>query len=429
VQFDPSVTAAMSTWTNWSGSVTAAPADILRPKTESKLSAIVARARKMRVAGAGHSFMPLCETDGTLLSLSDLEGEVEVSVDRTRAWAPAGWSLAKLTAALWEKGVSLINQGDVNPQALAGAIATGTHGTGATLGSISTAARAFHLVLADGSVVTCSASERPELFQAQRLSLGLLGVATRIEIDVLPAYHLEERIETLPLDDVAERWDELRASNRHVEFFVFPYADTALLKMLNPASAEGEMKEEDDENEAFRMVCEACMENPALIPTVQPNLVPSGVKKRRVGPAYRIFPSERTVPFEEMEYELPRAAGWPALREVIAMIRKRELPVTFPFELRLTAGDDIWLSPFHIGPGASISMHQYAKMPFRDVFAAAEPIFRAHGGRPHWAKRHTLTWRDVEALYPNASRFRDVVRAHDPQGKFANAHLSELFEL
>jgi FAD/FMN-containing dehydrogenase len=128
----------MSTWTNWSGSVTAAPAEILRPKTESELSAIVARARKMRVAGAGHSFMPLCETDGTLLSLGDLEGEVEVSVDRTRAWAPAGWSLAKLTAALWEKGVSLINQGDVNPQALAGAIATGTHGTGATFGSIST---------------------------------------------------------------------------------------------------------------------------------------------------------------------------------------------------------------------------------------------------------------------------------------------------
>src|SRR4029077_18914752 len=132
---------------------------------------------KVRVVGAGHSFMPLCETDGTLISLEELDGEIELGADKTRAWAPAGWSLAKLTAALWEKGVSLINQGDVNPQALAGAIATGTHGTGATLGSISTAARAFHLVLADGSVVTCSASERPELFQAQRLSLGLLGVA------------------------------------------------------------------------------------------------------------------------------------------------------------------------------------------------------------------------------------------------------------
>src|SRR5215475_2721657 len=210
----------MAEWSNWSGSVKAAPAAIERPKTEAELSAIVARARKIRVAGAGHSFMPLCETDGTLLSLGDLEGEVDVSVDRTRAWAPAGWSLAKLTAALWEEGVSLINQGDVNPQALAGAIATGTHGTGIALGSLSTAARSFRLMLADGSVVTCSANERSDLFEAQRLSLGLLGVATRIEIDVSPAYHLEEIVQSRRLDDVAARWEELVAANRHVEFFV-----------------------------------------------------------------------------------------------------------------------------------------------------------------------------------------------------------------
>ena len=419
----------MTPWRNWSGSVTAAPAEIARPRTEAELAAIVSRARKLRVVGAGHSFMPLCETDGTLVSLADMDGALEVNADRTRAWAPAGWSLARLTAALWQEGAALINQGDVDPQALAGALATGTHGTGATLGSLSTAARAFRLVLADGSVVACSASERPDLFEAQRLSLGLLGVATRVEIDVLPAYHLEERIETLPLDAVAERWDDLAANNRHVEFFVFPYADVALLKMLNPASAEGELKPERNDDEAYRAVCDACAENPALIPTVQPGLVPSGAKKRRVGPAGRIFPSERTVPFEEMEYELPRAAGWPALREVIARIRGRALPVTFPFEFRLCAADDIWLSPFHAGDGASISMHQYAKMPFADVFAEAEPIFRAHGGRPHWAKRHTLTWRDVVKLYPNAGRFRDVVRKNDPAGKFANRHLTELFAL
>src|SRR5262249_14700981 len=160
-------------------------------------------------------------THGTLVSLAEMEGDIGISADRTRVWAPAGWSLAKLTARLWEEGLSLINQGDVNPQALAGAIATGTHGTGAKLGSLSTAARGFRLMLADGAVVTCSESENPDLFQAQRLSLGLLGVATRIEIDVLPAYHLEERVESHPLDEVAERWEELVANNRHVEFFVF----------------------------------------------------------------------------------------------------------------------------------------------------------------------------------------------------------------
>jgi hypothetical protein len=130
-----------------------------------------------------------------------------------------------------------------------------------------------------------------------------------------------------------------------------------------------------------------------------------------------------------MEYEMPVAAGWPALREAIDWIRRKKLPVTFPFEFRAVAADDIWLSPMNAGPCLSISMHQYAKMPWRDLFAQAEPIFRAHGGRPHWAKRHTMTARDVEALYPNLSRFRAVRDAHDPGAKFANTHLSELFNI
>src|SRR6185312_12044362 len=166
--------------------------------------------------------------DGTLMSLSNMEGDVSLSADGKRMWAPASWGLAKLTDVMWKKGVSLANQGDVNPQALAGAVATGTHGTGATLGALSTFARAFELMTHDGSVIGCSPAERPDLFEAQRLSLGLMGVATRIEIDVLPAYHLEERLEVWPLGQIAERWSELAAENRHVEFFVFPYADLAM---------------------------------------------------------------------------------------------------------------------------------------------------------------------------------------------------------
>jgi FAD-linked oxidoreductase len=420
----------MKAWTNWSGSVRAAPREVARPKTEAELAAVVGRARRLRVVGAGHSFMPLCETDGALVSLADLEGEVVLSADRTRAWAPAGWSLARLTAALWEQGVSLINQGDVNPQALAGAIATGTHGTGATLGSLSTAARGFRLMLADGSVAICSAEERADLFEAQRLSLGLLGVATAIEIDVLPAYHLEEKIESHRFEEVAERWDELTAANRHVEFFVFPYGEYVALKTLNPAPDEGPLKRMSDmDDRAFKLVCDVCAALPFLTRSLQPLIVQPGVRTRRVGPDYQIFPSDRTVRFEEMEYEMPVPGGWLALQEVIAWIRKRRLPVTFPFEFRITAGDNIWLSPFNDGPRLSISMHQYAKMPWRDLFAEAEPIFRAHGGRPHWAKRHTLTARDVDALYPEAHRFRAVRAAHDPTGKFANAHLAALFDV
>jgi FAD-linked oxidoreductase len=417
-------------WKNWSGSVRATPQRIARPKTEAELTALVTQARKVRVVGAGHSFMPLCETGGTLLSLSEFDGEVSFNADKSRVWAPAGWSLAKLTAVLWEEGVSLINQGDVNPQSLAGAIGTGTHGTGADLGSLSTAARGFRLMMPDGSIVTCSESERPDLFQAARLSLGLVGVATRIEIDVLPAYHLEERIESHSLSEIETRWDELAASNRHVEFFVFPYSDYAVLKTLNPAPGEGELKRMSDmDDRAFRIICDICSVAPWLTRRLQPMIVQPGVRTRRVGPAYQIFPSDRSVRFEEMEYELPCANGWAALKEVINWIKKRKLPVTFPFEFRLTAADDIWLSPFNATPGASISMHQYAKMHWRDLFAQAEPIFRAHGGRPHWAKRHTLTARDVDALYPDAAKFKSVRDAVDPGAKFANAHLMQTFAI
>jgi len=418
----------MTAWSNWSGSVSSTPARIEKPRTEAELAQLVRAANKVRVVGAGHSFMPLCETDGTLLNLGEMQGEVTVNADATCATAPAGWSLAKLTQILWDKGASLINQGDVNPQALAGAIGTGTHGTGATLGSLSTAARAFELMMADGSIVKCSATENADLFQAARLSLGLMGVATKIEFDVLPAYHLEERLEVYPLAEIAERWDEWAAANRHIEFFVFPYADLAMLKILHPKPSEGPMKEQKDmDDTAFRRVCDLCRTFPFLTGYLQRRLLPKEMKRRRVGPAYRIFPSERTVKFEEMEYELPRANGWPALREVIGWIRKKNLPVAFPFEFRLVAADDIWLSPFQGRLGASISMHQYHRMAWREIFAEGEKIFRAHDGRPHWAKRHTLTAGDVHKLYPDAAKFCAVRDKVDPGAKFANAHLTQLF--
>lgn len=417
-------------WSNWSGSVDAQPAEILEPRTEAELAAIVARSPKVRVVGAGHSFMPLCETPGTLFRLDDLEGRIEVAADRKSVRAPAGWSLKKLTKALWDEGLSLPNQGDVNPQSLAGAISTGTHGTGITLGSLATITRSFRLVLADGSITECSPAKNPELFEAQRLSLGLFGVVTQIEIDVLPAYHLEENIRVRTLAEVEEQWVALIEQHRHVEFWIFPYSDKVFLKTLDLCEPIAKQVDDKDLPQGiFQFCCDLGARFPATIPLLQRIMMRVSNDGHRAGPAYRVFPSERAVRFEEMEYEVPLANGFAALREAIARIRKERLPVTFPFEFRAVAADDIWMSPFNKGPCASISMHQYGKMPWQGVFGQVEPILRAHGGRPHWAKRHTLASQDVFALYPMAERFCAVREKTDPQAKFANAHLSALFGL
>ncbi|ENZ83504.1 MULTISPECIES: D-arabinono-1,4-lactone oxidase [Caulobacter] len=424
----------MTGWSNWSGSVAASPRQLAKPRTAAELAALVTQARKVRVVGAGHSFMPLCETGDLLLNLSDYEGAVEIAPDRKTVWAPAGWSLKRLTAALWTEGLSLINQGDVNPQSLAGAVSTGTHGTGAALGSLSTQVLGFRLMTADGRLVECGPDLNPDLHEAQRLSLGLLGVAVAIRIQVAPAYHLEERIERRPLAEVAERMDELSAATRHMEFFVFPYSDDVILKSLHPIAPTETgraAREIGDESEgAFRAICDLCAALPALTPALQRLVMRTmGKATRRVGPAYEIFPAERNIRFEEMEYELPRAWGVPTLKAAIAHIRKRRLPITFPLEFRLVAGDDIWMSPFNAGPGASVSLHQYAKMPWRPAFAEIEAVMRDGGGRPHWAKRHTLTADDVHRLYPRVGDFLRVRQAWDPTAKFANTHLTQLFGL
>ena len=418
-------------WRNWSRSVTATPARFVKPKTQAELAELVASATKVRVAGAGHSFMPLCETDGLLISLADFEGTLDIAPDRKTVWAPAGWGLDRLTAALWAEGLSLINQGDINPQSLAGATATGTHGTGETLGSIATQACGFRLIQADGSVVECGPERRPDLYEAQRLSLGMFGVAVAIRIHVLPAYHLEERIERRPLAEMAERLDELAAATRHFEFFVFPYSDFVIFKTLHPAEPEGAFRPAADVDEKiFRTVCRLGKAAPFAIPAMQRWMMRMSAKgSRRVGPAYAIFPSERTVRFEEMEYEMPRAVGMATLREAIAYIRRKRLPIAFPFEFRVTAADDIWMSPFNAGPAASISFHQYAGMPWRTPFAEVETILRAGGGRPHWAKRHTLTADDVHRLYPRTPDYLRVRAAVDPMQKFVNADLARLFGL
>lgn len=417
----------MAHWRNWSGSVVAAPAELASSRTLAEVQTLVARSKGVRVVGAGHSFTPLCETAGLLISLADLEGELEMAADRQSVWTPAGWPIARLTAALWDEGLSLANQGDIDKQAIAGALATGTHGTGRTLGSLSTLAQAFRLVLADGSVVECDAEHEADLFEAQRVSLGMLGVMTAVRLAVLPAYRLRETIRRAPLDEVLADWDELTQRHRHVEFFVFPYADEAMLKILDPVEAGEETLAKTGADKAFQFACDTAAAAPFLAPALQRLMTRAIGASSRAGPACRIFPSERAVRFEEMEYEIPAAAGPETLRRAMAEVRRRRFPIIFPFEFRAVAGDDIQISPMNAGPCVSISFHQFAKMPWTEAFAAVEAVFAEAGGRPHWAKRHTLTSAEVVRLYPAAEQWGAVRRRVDPAGKFLNTHLRELF--
>jgi L-gulono-1,4-lactone dehydrogenase len=328
------------------------------------------------------------------------------------------------------------NLGDIDKQTISGAISTGTHGTGAALGGIATQVEALELVLADGSVVTCSASERPDLFAAARVGLGALGVITTVTLRTEPAFVLEAREGPEPLEQVLDALDDNYAGNDHFDFYWFPHGSEALIKRNNrlPAGTEPAplsparrfYEYQVMENAVFGAFCRLGRRFPRLVKPL--NALCTSVLSERSyrDVSHRVFATERTVRFVESEYAVPREALAEVLGELRRLVPRLADPVMMPVEVRVAAADDIWLSTAYRRDSAYVAVHQFVGMPYREYFAAFEAIARAVGGRPHWGKMHTLDAAALRELYPRFDDFRAVRAEVDPAGRFANPHLDRV---
>ncbi len=398
----------MATWSNWAGNVRAAPRIMVTPSSIAELRAAVVdaarRGETVRVAGAGHSFAPLCVTNGTLLDLSRLAGVERVDPETGEATIWAGTRIADLGESLLTQGRALANQGDIDRQAIAGAVSTGTHGTGRKHGSFSAAVRAVELMRPDGELVTVDAAE-PERLRAASLSLGLLGVLTRVTLAIVPAYKLRERTQALPFDDCLDGFLSEETSRRNAEFWWLPAHDRCVRKSFV-----------ETEEEPFRV------EAPEALPgTIERYLKPDAVDW-----SWRIYPSTRTFPFVEMEYTLPLAEGPAAMREVRQLMQTRHPDCTWAVEYRTQPGEQSLLSPTQGRESVTISLHQAMDLPYDPLFRDAEAIFRTHDGRPHWGKLHFLSADEIAHLYPELPVFQAIRTEMDPNRVFTNDYLAGL---
>jgi len=398
----------MQRWQNWSGGVACAPARILSPGTETELIAILAGSDgPVRVVGSGHSFTPLCVTDGTLISLAELTGVVATDPTAATATLWAGTRLSDVGEPLLAAGLGLENMGDIDRQTLAGAIGTGTHGTGRTLGSLSTQVVGLRLVLADGSVLECSEHHEQEVFSAARVSMGTFGVISQVTLRVLPAYRLHERTWPVAFDECMQQLPSRVDETRHFEFFWSPADDACAMKALSLTD---------------RPIGEIAP------PLAAPGRLPRYLTPEHVDWSHRIFPSERTTLFNEMEFAVPEEAGPDCVRAIRDLMRTRHPEIVWPIEYRTVRADDIPLSPAFGRATVTISIHQAAELSHEQFFADAESVFRHHAGRPHWGKLHGLTARQLRALYPRFDEFRAVRERLDPLGRFLNGHLRDTLD-
>ncbi|HEX6752460.1 MAG TPA: D-arabinono-1,4-lactone oxidase [Solirubrobacterales bacterium] len=421
-------------WRNWAGDQACTPLELVRPGGRDELAeaigSAVAAGRKVGVAGSGHSFTEAAKTDGTMVDVRSLSGVIDADPASGLVRVGAGTVLAELNEELNRLGLAMENLGDIDRQTIAGAISTGTHGTGVKLGNISSQVVALELVLADGSVRELSAGADPDLLRAARVGIGSLGAITAVTLRCVPAFTLHRVDTRRPREEVFDAFQEGVDSNEHFELFTFPYADSALVLERNrtdsPPRPRGRaaayLNDVVLENWALEAISAAGKAAPRAIPSLSRLAARLASGGKATDRSDRIFANERRVRFTEMEYGVPREHGPEAARRVIEWVRANRYPVFFPIEMRVTAADDALLSPSHERDTAYIAVHQYRGMEWRPYFEAVESIMDSYGGRPHWGKRHFQTAATLAGRYPLWAEFQAARDELDPGRVFTNEY-------
>jgi FAD/FMN-containing dehydrogenase len=403
----------VATWTNWVGNESCSPTARAAPRTEDEVSSVVAdaaaRGLHVRVAGAGHSFTPVVATDGLLLDLRGLPGIRSIDPARRRVVVGPATTIGEFGEPLWQHGLSLVNQGDIVAQQIAGAVATATHGSGLRLGSFASGVRRLRLVTAAGEVAEIG-EEEPERLQAAQVAVGMLGVITELELEVAPAYRLSERVEHWSWDEAWEPFEELARAHRHYSFFWMPSdASAALYGLGEPGVA----------------LADRC--HVKIYDEVDVSTPDSDEPRGRVGPAHIIYPMVYEPNFHELEYFVPFERG----REALAAMRElmlASLPSSiFPMEVRTVGREEAFLSHSYHRDTVVISVSGMPGTGYGPYLRNVDRLLGEFDARVHWGKLHFLTREQLLARYPRAADFVELRRALDPDGVFLNDHLRPLF--
>lgn len=428
------------TWQNWGRSASIRPARVERPRSpdgvQRAVLAAIAQDLPIKAVGAGHSFTGIAVAPGVLLELDDLQGLVSVDAGRSRVTLLAGTRLHRIPRMLAPHGLAMQNLGDIDRQSIAGAISTGTHGTGTGFGGIATQVVGATLITAAGEFLRVDENDNAELLPAVALGLGALGILVEVTLQGVPAFVMHAIDEPAPLDDVLDTVPDRAAASDHFEFYWFPHTEVALTKRQTrlpesaprrPLPVVGRWIDETLlSNGVYRVVCAAGQVVPAVTPPFSRLAVRLTGDREYTDRSHTVLTQSRNVRFREMEYALPAENVVPAFREIQELIRRKGWRIEFPIEVRFAAADELWLSTAHGRPSGYIAVHRYWRADPTEYFEAVEQICLEHGGRPHWGKLHTLDARQLRERYPRFDEFTALRDRLDPERRFANRYLDRV---
>lgn len=388
----------------------------------------------LKPVGAGHSWSDIACTDGVMLSLDKYSEVLDVDRERHRITVQAGIRLADLGARLREHGMAMSVLGSISEQSIAGAISTGTHGSGLGFGNLATSVVSMRLCTGRGDILEIDGSDA-ELLSAARVGLGALGVISTVTLQCEPEFNLEEVTEPLRFERALDRLPQLLESHEHVKLWWLPHTDSIQIYLADrtgrKATRRGLARRFDDSPASlalFAALLRAGKARPAMIPAL--NRVVGGSifkKEQRVARSDRVFNVPQIPVHRESEFAVSLDYGVGAMYALRELIRREQLYVNFIVEMRFVAADDIMMSPAYGRDSCQVGAYMFESEGIERYFSEFQRIMHAMGGRPHWGKEFSLPGAAIRELYPMAGRFNELRRELDPDGLFESAFVRRLF--
>ncbi len=409
---------------NWAGNYTYSAVRLHRPTTIDQVQDTVSRCRKLRVLGSRHSFNGIADSTEDLISLEHLNQVIALDREHHTVTIEGGVKYGPLCEYLHREGFAIHNLASLPHISVAGACATGTHGSGNRNGNLATAVVALEIVTANGDVVTLSHDQHADQFQGAVVGLGGLGVVTKLTLRIEPTFEICQTLyENLVLSELKNHFDEITDSAYSVSLFT-DWRDASFnqiwLKQRVADSATeagitnffGATPATRDLHPIGALSAENCTEQMG---------VPGAWYERL--PHFKMDFTPSSGEELQTEYLIPRQYAIAAI-EAINHMRGQIAPLLQISEIRTIATDTLWMSPcYH---QSCVALHFTWKMDWeavRQLLPLLEEQVAPFQARPHWGKLFTLPPKQVRSLYERLSDFQDLLHYYDPQGKFSNDFL------
>lgn len=405
--------------TNWAGNVPYTARDVRRPMSVDEVCDLVARTRHVRALGTRHSFGAIGDSPGELIDLVGLDPTIDIDESGAKVTVSAGISYAGLGPELHDAGIALHNMASIPHLAIAGAIATGTHGSGDRNGGLATAVAALDIVGPDGNIRRIARGD--EQFEGHVVSLGALGIVTRVTLDVRPSFEVAQSVfADVAWAQVVESFDDVTSNAYSVSLFTTWVGDCVpqiLTKSVGPdtpTSLLGVRRQAVDRHPVAGY---------SAANVTRQGGVPGPWHERLPHFKAGVLSSQRGL---QSEYFVPRAEALPAI-EALRALGPRLVSILLISEIRTIAGDSLWMSGasdtdtvgFHFTWGAS-------EVDVRAAVIDIEDVLAEHGARPHWGKLFSSRFQNLTRRFPRLADFADLVQEADPGGKFGNETLDQI---